>query len=116
MKHMLGFLFAVVLFGNVYSENTSAPARPWQDKLVGEFGATVEVPVVRRLLVSGTLNNLIINDHGVRSLAGVQYGVAARLSVTDRFAITGAHRSWHNIDRVGSTEQYNRVGVEIRVQ
>lgn len=118
MKSFLSCLFAITLFGNIYSNNTSYFARPNQDAVIGEFGARADAGVFgyKPLTLFGEVNNLVTNDGGVKSLVGIQYYAGAKLAVTPNIAVTAAHGSWHNIDRVGRTQQFNRAGVELRLK
>lgn len=113
---LLSCLFALVLFGNIYSDNTTQFSRPNnKDVVIGEFGARTEFgPKALRFV--GGVNSLVSAPSGSRTITGIQYEAGVKLSLVPRVTFSAMHGSWHHVDNQGPSQMYNRIGVEVKVQ
>ena len=115
MPRLVGFLFALALFGRIYEPNTTtAPGSPLsQHPVIGEFGALYGYP--GRLMPVGEVVTFVENRSGIKSISSVRYGVGLHYALTPSVTLEAWHSSWHNVDKVGPRETLNRLGLFIRL-
>ena len=104
------------LFGRIYLEPWSTLSGvPAQNKpMLSEFGVRHEG--TGRLRLTGAVETMMIrHEGGQRIISSVFYRIGCIFSVTPILAIEASHGSWHNIDRPGPSETYNRVGLEMKL-
>ena len=99
-----------------YHSSTSIYARPSHGptRLAGEF--TASYAGTTRLAPFGSIGTMIGRDASSPFVvASTLYQCGLRWRLSEGVTLEASHGSWHNLDSVGRTELYNRIGLRARL-
>lgn len=114
MKRILPLL-AVTLFGHLYSKDSwvsVAPSVPYTP--VADFG--VSWAGEHKIRPVGDITSLCVNKGKQRGISSVYYNVGVQYWPVKDSGFELKHGSWHNVDRAGKLERYNRFGVYLGIR
>ena len=96
-----------------YHPSTSAYAGPAQrERMTGEF--SVAYAGTSKLAPFGSIRTMIGRDAGRPFvIASTLYQCGLRWRLSDGIMLEAGHGSWHNMDTIGRTELYNRIGFHV---